>query len=304
MNRMDELLMKSIQRLKNFEPEEGYFVAFSGGKDSQVIYHLCQMAGVKFDAHYSVSSVDPPELVRFIREKYPDVAMEIPHDKDGKPVTMWNLIPQKRMPPTRISRYCCEKLKEKSGKGRATVTGVRWAGSANRAANQGQITVVTKSKKLQKELEHQEIEHGVNRIGGIIMNQDDGPTRRFVENCYRTHKTLVNPIVDWEAGDVWFFLKSIIGVDSCCLYDEGFTRIGCIGCPMAGVHRWAEFERWPKYKELYLHAFDRMLVQRAQRALPTDWRSAEEVFDWWMENGVLPGQIRMDELMEAEKDED
>lgn len=50
----------AINRLKNFEPPDGYFVAFSGGKDSQCIYHLCEMAGVKFDAHYSVTSVDPP----------------------------------------------------------------------------------------------------------------------------------------------------------------------------------------------------------------------------------------------------
>ena len=95
----------AIQRLQTYQPDDGYFVAFSGGKDSQCIYHLCQLAGVKFDAHYSVASVDPPELVRFIREKYPAVAMEIPHDKDGNPITMWNLIPQNLMPPTRVMRY-------------------------------------------------------------------------------------------------------------------------------------------------------------------------------------------------------
>ena len=122
----------AIDRLRAFEPPEGYFVAFSGGKDSQCIYHLCEMAGVKFDAHYSVTSVDPPELVRFIKQHYPDVSIDIPHDKDGKPITMWNLIPKKCTPPTRIVRYCCEKLKESGGEGRLTVTGVRWAESANR----------------------------------------------------------------------------------------------------------------------------------------------------------------------------
>lgn len=50
----------SIKRLRSFEPPEGYFLAFSGGKDSQCIYHLAKMAGVKFDAHYNVTSVDPP----------------------------------------------------------------------------------------------------------------------------------------------------------------------------------------------------------------------------------------------------
>ena len=98
---------KAIQRLRVFEPPEGYHVAFSGGKDSQCIYHLCQAAGVKFDAHYSVTSVDPPELIRFIRGNYPDVAFDYPRDRDGKVITMWNLIPKKCMPPTRMVRYCC-----------------------------------------------------------------------------------------------------------------------------------------------------------------------------------------------------
>ena len=66
----------AIKRLQAFCPEEGYYVAFSGGKDSQCAYHLCEMAGVKFDAHYCVTSIDPPELVRFIKKNYPDVKFE------------------------------------------------------------------------------------------------------------------------------------------------------------------------------------------------------------------------------------
>lgn len=40
-------IKKSIQRLKTFEPEDGYYLAFSGGKDSQCIYHLAKMGGGK-----------------------------------------------------------------------------------------------------------------------------------------------------------------------------------------------------------------------------------------------------------------
>lgn len=127
----------AIGRLKTFEPPEGYFLAFSGGKDSQCIYHLAKMAGVKFDAHYSVTSVDPPELIRFIKEYYPDVKREIPHDKDGKPITMWNLIPRKHIPPTRYVRYCCKELKECNGKERVVLTGVRWAESHKRKETSG-----------------------------------------------------------------------------------------------------------------------------------------------------------------------
>jgi len=130
------------------------------------------------------------------------------------------------------------------------------------------------------------------------MNTDNDESRRMVEQCYRTRKTLVNPIIDWDESDVWEFLKNVRQVESCQLYGEGWHRIGCIGCPLAGKQRFAEFQRWPKYKDLYLSAFDRMLAEREKREKPTDWRSAEEVFDWWMEKSVIPGQIRMDEFFE------
>lgn len=130
-------LETAIQRLKTFEPEQGYYLAFSGGKDSIVIKALADMAGVKYDAHYSVTSVDPPELVRFIKDKHPDVIWEYPRLKDGTRATMWNLIPQKKMPPTRLVRYCCDVLKEGGGEGRFVVTGVRWAESSKRKNNRG-----------------------------------------------------------------------------------------------------------------------------------------------------------------------
>ena len=156
----------AIKRLQAFEPPEGYFIAFSGGKDSQCVYHLAKMAGVNLDAHYAVTSVDPPELVRFIKTHYPDVKFEYQHDRDGNTVTMWNLIPRKCIPPTKIVRYCCEELKETAGEGRFTVTGVRAAESRNRMLNQGVITVPKAGKKFQKELEQMDVNFTETRRGG------------------------------------------------------------------------------------------------------------------------------------------
>ena len=68
----------AIERLQFHEPKEGYWLAFSGGKDSQVIYDLAVRAGVRFDAHYNVTGIDPPELVRHIREHYPTVQRDMP----------------------------------------------------------------------------------------------------------------------------------------------------------------------------------------------------------------------------------
>ena len=144
MSELREKVKTAIERLKAFEPKngEGYYLAFSGGKDSVVCKALLDMAGVKYDATYRITTVDPPELVRFIKEKHPDVKREYPRYSDGTVATMWNLIPRKIMPPTRIARYCCQVLKESGGDGRMTVTGVRWAESTNRQTNQGLVTMM------------------------------------------------------------------------------------------------------------------------------------------------------------------
>lgn len=310
---MNEKVKDAIERLKAFEPKEGYYLAFSGGKDSVVCKALCDMAGVKYDAVYRVTSVDPPELVRFIKEKHPDVKLEVPHDKNGKPITMWNLIPQKMMPPTRIARYCCAELKEPGGDGRITITGVRWAESVRRKNNQGLVTIT--SKAAGREL-HDNPHFRVNKQGGIILVNDNEDSRRMIESCYRRHKTMVNPIIDWTDADVWNFIRGH-NIPYCVLYDEGWLRIGCIGCPMSGrVVRERDFIRYPKYKAAYFRAFDKMIKRRMQRhekdpSRPV-WRSsgadvdhatAQDVFNWWMEYDVLPGQITFDELLEEGEDE-
>ncbi len=268
--RVDKV-QKAIERIKAFEPPEGLYVAFSGGKDSQCIYHLCRMAGVKFDAHYSVTSVDPPELIRFMRKYYPDVIWDRHYWPDDpkynlpngqrRPVTMWNLIASHTIPPTRQARYCCKALKETSGKGRVTVTGVRWAESARRKGLHGVADVSTRSKRFINESLKSNPSAKLNSKGGLIFMDDNAESREIVESCYAKRKTTINPIIDWEDSDVWDFLNNVVKVPHCCLYDEGFTRLGCIGCPLQGRKGMLQdFERWPKYKELYIRAFDRMIA--------------------------------------------
>jgi phosphoadenosine phosphosulfate reductase len=115
----------AIMRLQQFEPPEGYHLAFSGGKDSIVIYDLAIKAEVKFDPHYNITGIDPPELVYFIREHYPSIIYEKPL------MNIWKLIELKGL-PRRNARFCCEYLKEHSGAGRIVVTGVRWQESWRR----------------------------------------------------------------------------------------------------------------------------------------------------------------------------
>jgi len=99
----------AIDRIKAHCPPEGLYVAFSGGKDSIVILDLVRRSGVKHDAHFNFTTVDPPEMLKFIRDNYPDVAWERPKK------TMWQLIEKSMMPPTQLIRYCCVELKERGG---------------------------------------------------------------------------------------------------------------------------------------------------------------------------------------------
>ena len=90
---------------------------------------------------------------------------------------------------------------------------------------------------------------------------DNDVGRKMVEQCYQKNRTTINPIVDWTDEDVWEFLNEVAKVPHCSLYDEGYTRLGCIGCPLQGREGMLrDFERYPKYKALYIKAFDRMIA--------------------------------------------
>lgn len=120
-------VQNAIDLLREHEPPEGYYLCFSGGKDSVVIYELAKRAGVKFDAHFNITTVDPPELMRFVRDNFPDVTWERP------PLSMYQLILKHKILPLRQARYCCTELKEQGGKGRVKITGIRSEESPRRA---------------------------------------------------------------------------------------------------------------------------------------------------------------------------
>ena len=112
--------------LRHLEPAEGYYLAFSGGKDSIVIKKLADMSGVKYDAHYSVTTIDPPELIYFMNKHYPDVSWDRPKEPFLTRLVVKGF-------PQRHRRWCCEEYKECGGTGRLVITGIRRAESSNRA---------------------------------------------------------------------------------------------------------------------------------------------------------------------------
>lgn len=258
-------IRKAILRLQEFEPAEGYYLSFSGGKDSLVIKTLADMAGVKYDAHYNMTTVDPPELIYFIKKNHPDVIIE------KSETTMWRLIEKKLLPPTRLMRYCCDHLKERGGDGRFVITGVRWAES-DRRKNSREI--------IEFDIYGSSSKKAIRRREKFRLLNDNDEKRRMIEHCTIKGKHIINPIIDWSDSDIWTFIKEN-NIPYCKLYDQGWKRIGCIACPLNSSTMKKELEAYPKFKKAYLRAFDRMLKERKRKGKETSWRTAEEVMEWW-----------------------
>lgn len=214
--------LQDAAKLSEHRYKKPLMVTYSGGKDSQVLVALAERAGINFEVVNSHTTADAPETVYFIREQFK--AMEergikcsivMPRYKD-KPVSMWTLIPQKLMPPTRLVRYCCDVLKENTGKNRFIATGVRWSESSRRKNSRGVMELAHRDKEKR-----------------IILMSDNDEKRQLFETCNLKGKMTVNPIVDWSDDDVWDYTHSEhLPINP--LYCEGQKRVGCIGCPMAG----------------------------------------------------------------------
>lgn len=257
-------------------------ITYSGGKDSQVLVAPAERSGIDFEVVNSHTTADAPETVYFIREQFRQMegrgincAIEKPRYK-GKPTSMWSLIPQKMMPPTRLVRYCCSVLKENVGRNRFIATGVRWDESSRRKNSRGVMELMHKDPAKR-----------------IILMGDNDEKRQLFETCNLKSKMTVNPIVDWSDDDVWDYTHSEhLPINP--LYCEGQKRVGCIGCPMAGRGgRQREFMRWPAYEKMYISAFERMLNIRKVKGLQCDWQSGMDVFRWWMEDKNVAGQLSM-----------
>ena len=254
----------------------GYNVAFSGGKDSQVIYELVKMTGVTHRLVHNFTTLDAPELIHFIRERYPECIIRRPAR------SFWQICLHNRMLPTMTQRFCCKELKESSDPQSVTITGVRHQESARRSSRQ-EVSIYTRRR-------HPDFVQG---------SFDEFEAHQAVEvQCLRGLDRLVlNPILEWSADDVFTFLEWR-GVTLCSLYQTR-SRIGCLFCPLSSKKAiWQDVGDYPKHYRAFLLLIDRIKRARLIDGRPDPWTdlTAEEVFRWWaskMSMGDFRAKLQM-----------
>lgn len=244
MRSLDFMTHDAIAFIQEHEPPDGYYVGFSGGKDSIVTLELTRMSGVKHQAYYSATGIDPPEVVQFIRKNYPNVIHLRPA------MSFWEGI-YLNHPPLRTQRWCCDVLKKKPSAHIALpnrIMGLRAEESARRAI------------------------------------------RPRIDYHEKTKQTIFKPIFQWKEWHIWEFIEQRY-MPYPSLYDEGFSRIGCVVCPFLcrknqgaiNKHR----QRWPKFYLTFERAVTRWwhkmrLRNDFDQGLYKDTTPEEYIKRWYM----------------------
>lgn len=122
----------AIRLLRVYDnPDEPMEIAYSGGKDSDVILQLAKEAGVNFRAIYKNTTIDPPGTIKHAEH----MGVEVHRPKK----TFFQLVAEKGM-PNRQRRFCCNVLKEFKILDRVVI-GVRREESPKRAERYKEPTI-------------------------------------------------------------------------------------------------------------------------------------------------------------------
>lgn len=256
---LEDKIEKSLGLIKKAEnlslvmqPDMGFYVGFSGGKDSQVVLELVKMAGVKYHAFHNVTTNDSADNVRFIKRHYNEVEFTVPKVSFFKLVERWGL-------PSIQRRWCCRLFKEKMGVGSVVLTGVRKEESYKRS----------KYKEIQR--------WSKKRNEGEIVNLAKMEDNKF--QCVGgKDRFMIYPILEWTETDVWTFIYERGLHVNPCYRDYG--RVGCVFCPFAKARDIRIYcETHPGLKAALLHSIERNMQERGGvKRLET----AEEYFEWWL----------------------
>lgn len=259
-----ELLQKSERLALRYDNEDGFFLAFSGGKDSQALYHIAKLAGVKFRAHINFTSVDPPQLVRFVKQQYPDCICHAPKK------SIYDLAVDRGILPSMRIRWCCADLKEQAGAGKVTLIGIRKQESVRRAKRHevevsnrqfsGSLDDFWKWREWKIKEKEEALLKKMQKEGKKVNEDFFTADKQNEVRCIGGKDSiLISPIFEWTEKDVWEFLNDVVQAQHCILYDQGYHRIGCILCPMSNhKQKLKEIKDFPYVKQKWIEAIKKI----------------------------------------------
>lgn len=240
---LEDKTIRFIQSVANSMVGTQLYAGNSGGKDSAVLDYLLQKSGIEYNSFYTNTTIDPAGTIRHIRENYP-------HTKILQPkLTFYQLVEKKGL-PTRLNRYCCERLKEYGSVGRVVFEGVRSAESKGR---QGRDYIQCDSRKWQKGAQH------------------------------------IYPLYDWTDDDIWNFISEK-GIVLAPAYSLGLNRLGCVGCPLVSRkgHREMEFALYPRYYTAIKKSIGRGMANNPQWKLTQLSKCDSEIaMQWWLSGKTM-----------------
>lgn len=306
-------VLKLAAKMSKLYYQKPLIITYSGGKDSDVMLQLAIecLNSEDFEVINSHTTVDAPETVYYIRERFTALrehgiiaTVLYPTYKDGSFKSMWNLIVKNGMPPTRLIRYCCNELKETSTPNRFVAVGVREDESTiRRGRDDFNVIGKKKSDALYYSFSHikdvfSQSERERERVHAQ-PNDADVYDCKFIEKAKNKNSIRCNPIYTFSENDVWTFIHDR-KMKYNPLYDRGYHRIGCIGCPLGGSKsQLKEFADFPKYKKLYLMAFDRMIKENKKESSKiNNFKNAQQVYDWWTNS--IYGQMTIQDFLKGE----
>lgn len=207
MNELDKKISNAIRLLQSYKGEQPIEVAYSGGKDSDVILELAKMAGINYRAIYKCTTIDPPHTIAHCKSN----GVEIRHPKER----FFDLVKRKGAPTWRV-RYCCDVLKEYKILDNV-VLGIRRDESKKR------------EKLYQEPIQCRNFRGSKKNHVNMylpILDWNNNDLVKFIE----LRGIKCHPLYYDEQGN--FHVE---------------RRLGCIGCPMQSDRGKSDFKKYPKF---------------------------------------------------------